>query len=141
MTSPFQLSSPVLKRRAAETLPSLDLAAALESGYYCKTPIQKRADRPHHRALTLYRLRDQFPALAFRFTFYAAFDEGVQEVRSFPYVDENKRLRVWNVDKGEPFRIIGWGVVDGGLPPGVVRKRWPRLFDWAQQLGYWKDLK
>lgn len=50
-------------------------------------------------------------------------------------------LRVWDVDKGEAFQLHGRGVIQGGLPPKVVRQRHPKIFAWAQELGYWTDVQ
>lgn len=63
-----------------------------------------------------------------------------QYVRSFPYVDENQRLRIWDVDESKPLRLIGRGVIDGALPWEQVHQRSRLLFDWARRLGYWHDV-
>lgn len=63
-----------------------------------------------------------------------------QTFRTFPYIDDNQRLRIWDVDGSKPLRIVGHRIVDGGFPAEEVRKRCPKLFAFAQHLGYWKDV-
>lgn len=68
-------------------------------------------------------------------------DQDRKTIASFPYIDEHQRLRLWDVDNGVPLPIRGKGVVEGGIPPEVLRNKSPRLFEFAQSLGYWLDVK
>lgn len=120
-------------------LTSLDLPTILAGGYQARATAQWISQPPRlHPALrTTYRLAGSKPV---RVELCVDISRGRLQVCSFPYVDERQRLRLWDVNEGEPLRVVGHGVINGGLPPELVRKRFPRLFEWAQRRGYWKDV-
>lgn len=120
------------------SLSTLDLKTILDSGYLAMNAVRK-PDLLHPRpAVNLtHRFAGSEPI---RLHMYLDIPRDRRVVRSFPYVDERQRLRLWDVDENEPFRVVGHGVIDGGLPPELVRKRFPKLFAWAQNRGYWTDV-
>lgn len=123
---------------SAGELSSLDLTNTLRSGYYA----QSRLSRTHGRAPRLspsYYLSGLGWLREFRT--YVDVTEDRQVVRSFPYMDDNQRLGIWDVEEKKPIRVTGRGVIDGGLTGEQVQKRWPSLFSWAQRLGYWGGVK
>lgn len=123
------------RHNIAGELSSLDVASTLESGYYSLVAISREGSRARLR--TCYRLSNVgiIPLIQW----YIEAPKERLLLRSFPYVDED-RLRIWDVDEGEPIRLLGRGVVDGAFPAEEVRKRCPKLFAWAQQLGYWNHV-
>lgn len=117
-------------------LPSLDLPTILEAGYGARSRITREFGPS--RIAVKYRLPIERRAVPFEAA--ARVSDNRKNLQSFPYIDETHRLRVWDADEERPLELLGRGAVAGGLLPAEVRKRCPNLFNWAQQLGYWKDV-
>ena len=62
---------------------------------------------------------------------------GVDEVKGLPYIDEMEQLRIWDRDRQRDNVFSGGASSLDGI---AVRHRWPKLFAYAQSLGYWKTL-
>lgn len=60
----------------------------------------------------------------------------------FPYVSErDQKLHLREIREGKDltFSQRGWTGPTDGYDAQVVRRKWPRLFELAQEDGFWKD--
>lgn len=124
---------------ADRVLASLELQANLDSGYYIVTTPSRFPGCVHPRLHVRYLLPNEPKRVPI--TLSVEIDDEREELGHFPYIDAAQHLRVWDVDKGQPLRVIGKGCVDGAMPPIEVRKRSSKLFAFAQKLGYWADIE
>lgn len=76
----------------------------------------------------------------FSFAFTPVGYEAGDMIPFFPYIGEDRRLHLWDTVKTTNIyrRSIGSRSVDG-FDAEEVRKRWPKLFQFAQEDGFWWD--
>lgn len=73
--------------------------------------------------------------------FYPAIEKDRQSIVVFPYIgDDGRLLQLWDAELDAPLAIRGAKGRGGGWDAQTVRRRVPALFQFAQSLGYWKDV-
>lgn len=123
-------------------LRTLDLPTILASGYRTRTRFYGFPGRNSYCTQPTYSVPLVRRGKPFQFTITRPrVDQKFLILQHFPYVDDDKRLRIWDLDAEEPLKVVGRGVVDGAMLPEEVRRRGPDLFAFAQSLGYWLDVK
>lgn len=115
---------------AAGRLTALDFETNINSGFYIRANLQKNG--VYQPAITL-------PGVSRSFRFrLGLFDSPKPYIRFFPYIHKDGRLHLWDVERRADLDLR-WGVQVNSWGPREVQNRIPRLFNFAQSLGYWKE--
>lgn len=111
-------------------LTALDFETNINSGFYIRANLQKNG--VYQPAITL-------PGVSRSFRFrLGLFDSPKPYIRFFPYIHKDGRLHLWDVERRADLDLR-WGVQVNSWGPREVQNRIPRLFNFAQSLGYWKE--
>lgn len=70
--------------------------------------------------------------------FYSLSGQPGDIIRYFPYIGDDSRLHLWNIDRGENIIVRQRnGFLPDGFEAHEVRRRWPAIFELAQKEGLW----
>ncbi|KIO21571.1 hypothetical protein M407DRAFT_28842 [Tulasnella calospora MUT 4182] len=122
-------------------LPSFDLQTNMKSGYYIRAN-RSRCNRlsaklnPSSTYITTISLPGALGTTPIEFRLSEP--EKFEYLRFFPYIHEDQTFRFWDVERGVDAPLTT-NKGPGPWEPQRVKKRFPRLFEHAKRLGYWKD--
>lgn len=73
--------------------------------------------------------------------FFPAVGKDRRSILFFPYIGDAGILRLWDTEMDAPLAIRSFKGIQEGWDARTVRTRFPALFDFAQTLGYWKNVQ